>query len=660
MTNQFRARILFTLAATLFIFLTPLRTTGSDEWQPVDPADLKMTSEPAAPGAPAIYLYRQVDRDDKGRASTEYNYLRIKILTEEGRKYGNIEIPFDKQGYNVSGVRARTIHPDGSIVYFDGKVFENTIARSKTVKYLAKTFSMPDVSVGSIIEYHYNLDFRDYSLFDSRWILSEELFTRQAKFSLKPYQGEGWSVQWVSPAGLPTGTVPAKEGPDRIVRMEAKNIPAFQIEDYMPPENELKFRVNFIYREGSPELNADKFWTSYGKKQNSRVEDFVNRHKGMEQAVSQIVSPSDTQLAKLQKIYARAQQIRNLSYEENKTEQEEKRAKLKNASNVEDVWKNQYGYYEEITWLFLGLARAAGFDAHACRVSGRNDYFFRRERLNSAELNGNVVVITLDGKDSFYDPGALFTPFGLLPWSETGVVGLQLDKEGGKWINTILPASDASRIDRKGDMKLNDDGSLEGKLTVTWTGLSSTWRRYNQRNEDAANRKKFLEDDLKESIVYGSEVELTNQPDWKSSDVPLVGEFTLKIPGFVSSAGRKALMPASIFAAGEKHMFEHANRVHAVYFEYPFKKVDDVTVDLPLGWKVATLPAPMDRDVKAAEYKLSVEDQKGLLHIRRELRSDVMMVPKDLYPALRDFYQTVRTLDDQQIVLQPGGASVSQ
>ena len=488
MAKRHCAGLLCFLSLSLFLFVTPQSKASSEEWLPIDPADLKMTSVPLAPGAPAIYLYRQVDRDDKGTASTEYNYLRIKILTEEGRKYGNVEIAFDKQGYTVSNIRARTIHPDGSIVNFDGKVFENTIAKSKTVKYLAKTFSMPDFSVGSIIEYRYNLDFRDYSLYDSRWILSEELFTRQAKFSLKPYQGEGWSVQWVTPAGLPAGTIPAKEGPDHFVRMEAKNIPAFQIEDYMPPENELKYRVSFIYREGNPEMNVDKFWTSYGKKQNSHVEDFVNKRKAMEQAVAQIVSANDTQLVKLQKIYARTQKIRNLSYEESKTEQEEKRAKLKNASNVEDVWKNQYGYYEEITWLYLGLVRAAGFDAHACKVSGRNDYFFRRERLNSAELNGNVVLIKLDGKDSFYDPGAIFTPFGLLPWSETGVVGLQLDKEGGKWIGTIMPSSDASRIDRKGDLKLGDDGSLEGKLTVTWTGLSSTWRRYNQRNEDAANR----------------------------------------------------------------------------------------------------------------------------------------------------------------------------
>jgi len=633
---------------------------AGDEWQPIDPAELKMTSEPLAPGAPAIYLYRQVDRNDKGISSTEYNYLRIKILTEEGRKYGNIEIPFDRLGYSVDGIRARTIRPDGSIVNFDGKVYENTIVKSKSLKYLAKTFSMPDVSVGTIVEYHFNYNFTDYSLYNSRWILSEELFTKHAKFSLKPYDGEGWMVQWIAPAGLPNGTVPAKESPDHIVRLETYNVPAFEIEDYMPPENELKFRVTFIYQEGVPELNQEKYWTIFGKKQNGRAEGFVNKRKAMEQAVSQIVSPNDPPIVKLQKIYARTQQLRNLSYEESKTEQEQKREKLKSASNVEDLWKIQYGDRQGITWLFLALVRAAGLEAYPCWVSSRSDYFFHKERLNSAELNENVVLVKLDGKDLYFDPGVAFTPFGLLSWVETGVAGLKLDKEGGKWITTPLPENNASRTERKGDLKLLEDGSLEGKITVTWTGLEGMWRRMEQRNQDDASRKKFLEDDVKNSITLGSEVELTNQPNWKSSDTALTAEFTLKVPGFASSAGRKVLLPASLFSANEKHMFEHADRVNAICFQFPFKKIDDITIELPLGWKVGTLPTPVDQDAQAAEYKLKVEDQKGVVHIRREIRSDVMYVPKESYPILRTFYQVVRTQDDQQIILQPGGALASR
>ena len=57
-----------------------------------------MTSEPKAPAAPATYLYRQVDRDDNGPDET--HYVRIKILTEEGRKFGDVEIPYDQSALN--------------------------------------------------------------------------------------------------------------------------------------------------------------------------------------------------------------------------------------------------------------------------------------------------------------------------------------------------------------------------------------------------------------------------------------------------------------------------------------------------------------------------------------------------------------------------------
>jgi hypothetical protein len=90
-----------------------------------------MTSEPLAPGAPAIILYRQVDRDDSGRGTVhEASYYRVKILTEEGRKYANIEIPFSKGMDEVVHIRARTVKPDGSIVDFGDKVFEKSILKS--------------------------------------------------------------------------------------------------------------------------------------------------------------------------------------------------------------------------------------------------------------------------------------------------------------------------------------------------------------------------------------------------------------------------------------------------------------------------------------------------------------------------------------------------
>jgi Domain of Unknown Function with PDB structure (DUF3857) len=655
-----RCGLILTLCLVAVLSRPTSSVNAGEDWQPISPDDLKTTSEPKAPGAPAIYLYRQVDRNDSGKAGSEFNYVRIKILTEEGRKYGNVEIPFAKGRYDVAGIRARTIRPDGSIVNFDGKIYENTIVKSKTNKYLAKTFTMPEASVGSIVEYHYTLNFEDNFVFDSHWILSEELFTRHAQFTMRPYARDTWRVRWNAPAGLPAGTQQAKEGPDHIIRMTSDSIPAFLTEDFMPPENELKLRVDFIYTDEIQEMDMNKFWANFGKKQNDRAEGFVGKRKAMEQAVAQVVSQSDTPEVKLRKIYARTQQLRNLSYQTALTEQEEKRDKIKIPSNVEEVLKEGYGYDWQIAWTFLALARAAGFDAVPCLVASRNQYFFTKERLNSSELNSSVVLVQLAGHGVYLNPGAAFTPYGLLPWAQTSVQGLKLDKDGGKWILTTIPESDASRIERKAQMKLAEDGTLEGTVKLTFTGLVAQSRRLEERNEDATERKKYLEDELKEAIPSGSEVELKSSPDWTGIETPLEAEFEVKVPGWLSAAGRKALLPAGLFSAPEKHMFEHAERVYPVYFRYSFKKIDDVQIELPTGWKVADLPKPFDRDAKAAEFKWSVQSDGNVLKLYREIRSDIVIIPKDLYPVLRGFYQTVRTEDDQQIVLMPAGTSANR
>jgi len=625
-----------------------------------NPEELKMTSEPLAPGAPAIILYRQVDRDDNGLTSHENDYVRIKILTEEGRKYGDVEIPFFKGGNDVVAVRARTIRPDGTIAEFDGKVFEKVISKARGLKYMAKTFTLPDVQVGSIVEYSFVYDFKEHALYESNWILSQELFTRAAKFSLKPYKGSfqnPFRVSW-RPL-LPAGITPPQEGPDHIIRLEARDIAAFQVEDFMPPENELKARVDFVYSDEAFEPDPDRYWKKVGKKLDGQVEGFVGKPKAMEAAVAQIVAPSDPPEVKLRKIYDRVQQLRNTSFEVQKTEQEEKREKEKEPANIEEVWKRGYANGNNLNWLFLGMARTAGFEAYPVLVSDRRNYFFSPKSMDRSKLDANVVLVKLNGKDTYFDPGAAFTPFGLLEWPETGVAGLRLDKDGGTWIQSTLPLSSESRIERQAKLQLSETGDLEGKLTVTFTGLEAMSRRVEQRHNDDAERKKFLEEQVREYIPAAAELDLTNQPDWKSSSPPLVAEFSLKIPGWVSGAGRRALLPVGIFSAPEKHIFEHANRVHPLYFEFPFEKLDDVTIDLPLGWQVQSLPKSQKQDAHVVVYDLTAANDAGSVHLTRKLTVDMLVLESKYYPALRNFFQVVRTGDEGQIVLQPGNASAS-
>lgn len=517
---------------------------GATDWLPISTEELQLTSEVKAPKAPAIMLYRQVDRDDIG--PVESVYIRIKILTEEGRQFADVALPFNKLTERIYAIEARTIHPDGGICKFDGTVYDTTIAKSRDELLIQKTFTLADVSVGSIIEYRYKHQLGFGYVFNSHWILSDSLFTRHAKFSLIPYPGFGLRYSW--PMGLPEGTQPPASVHGRF-ELDARDVPAFVSEEYSPPENDLKYRVDFVYVESFAADAKDPvdFWRRVGKRLNSEVESFVDKPTAMQKAVAQIVAAGDDAESKLHKIYDRVQQLRNTSFEHARTEQELQRNPEKDARNVAEVWEHGYGTGTQLTWLFMALARAAGIPAQGVMVPSRDQTFFEPGLMNANQLDTNIVRIQLDGKDLFLDPGTLFAPFGALPWTETAVRCRLLDKEGGTWIDSPLPAATESRVERQAVFALSATGDLEGTVTVTYSGLEALWRRIHERNEDDAARKSMLEAEIKAAINAGSEVALTNEPKWERSEENLVAEFSVHVPGWAAMAGHRRVMSVGLF-----------------------------------------------------------------------------------------------------------------
>jgi hypothetical protein len=266
------------------------------------------------------------------------------------------------------------------------------------------------------------------------------------------------------------------------------------------------------------------------------------------------------------------------------------------------------------------------------------------------------VLIKLNGKDIFCDPGAAFTPFGLLPWPETSIQGMRLDKKEPTWVPTLLPTSDEAHTERRASLTLSDTGDLEGKLTVTYTGMEAARLRLEELNADETERKSYLANIAKGYIPAASEVKLTNHPEWKNPALPLVAEFDLKVPGWAAGAGRHVIVPVGLFSAPEKHVFDHAERVHPIYVEYPYAESDDINIQIPAGWQVSSLPQGWSDTGRVVSYTLKAENDKGKLHLSRALKVEFILMEVKYYPALRKYFQEIKTTDDQQIVLDPGAA----
>src|SRR5258708_1216688 len=123
-----------------------------DEWRPVAQWEAQLKDVPGNSGAAAIQLYYGETRDDT--AQFEFIYRRVKILNERGMKYADVEIDLGAN-QRLADLKARTIHPDGKIIDFSDRVFDKTILKGRGIKISAKSFTLPEVTVGSIVECKY-------------------------------------------------------------------------------------------------------------------------------------------------------------------------------------------------------------------------------------------------------------------------------------------------------------------------------------------------------------------------------------------------------------------------------------------------------------------------------------------------------------------------
>ncbi len=650
------ARLLATGALLSFcIFLLPCHGYAAD-FQPISPEEAKLDAVPGHPGAPAIVLYHEEVDDD----TLHYHetYMRIKVLTEAGREQANVQLPYNRHDFKITDIKGRTVHADGSIVNFEGKPFEKTIVKGRDRKYNVKAFTLPDVQVGSIIEFRYSIRYNDSSLFAPHWALQNDLFQLKLHYTFKP-----WMRDWVDAHGFsnrgvkwtyltPKNTQPV-DTRDLIV-YDASNMEPFLEEPYMPPSDILKYNIRFYY---DTNRKMEAYWKEEGKYWNKDVDHFIGDTSALREELAKIVSPADTPEQKVRKIYAYVGTYTNLSYSPSRTSQELQNIGFNVKYTVEKVIKAKTGDREDLARLFVGLVREAGIPAYDIRVTAREDSYFLPQVLSWNQLDTELAIVRLPDKEIFLDPGTRFCPYGMLFWKATGASGVRQSAsgKGTEFASTPSPVYKDAQIKRFGRFTLKPDGTVEGTLQITFFGQEALSRRLRGSKTDADGRTKLIEDEVKGWMPDTAEISLATQPAWENADAPFVAVFKISTP-IMTSAGRRRLLPMHMFDFNRPAVFQHAERKFPVYLDFPYSAIDEIHVVLPEGVKPENLPAKDELSLGYAFYSADYSLHGRDLMAIRMLGLGDNGFPVEKYPELKSFYEKIKAGDDQQIVLT-GAAS---
>ena len=114
--------------------------------------------------AEAIFWDIQVE--DHENETVLSHYIRIKIFNERGRdSQSKVDLSFAGKN-KIEDIAGRTIKADGTVLDLNSSaIFERSLIRTKGLKLQAKSFALPGVEPGAMIEYRWRERRHDLSNF---------------------------------------------------------------------------------------------------------------------------------------------------------------------------------------------------------------------------------------------------------------------------------------------------------------------------------------------------------------------------------------------------------------------------------------------------------------------------------------------------------------
>ncbi len=440
-------RYLLRGAAFLFAVASPMALCAQFQQPTAD--ELKMTSDPMAPGADAVYLdIKEVANDPIHYESV---YERIKVLTEKGKELATVELPYLKGTFKVTDIKGRTIHPDGTVIPLTIKAEDLMVAKTGDQQIQKKVFTLPSVEVGSILEYYYTVTYDDDLYSSPSWEIQRSYFIHKAHFQFTPMKafmpngtpGTETSMELTDNRGrrvdslvwfdrLPPG-VTIQTSLNGSYSVDVTNIPPTPEEEWMPPIQSVLYKVDFYY---SYAHDAGAFWANEVKLWSKDVDKFAEPSKPIKAAVDGLITPNDSDFDKAKKLYDAVQALDNTDFSRRKTTSELKELKIKVAKRAEDTWTQKSGSSDDIAMLYLAMLRAAGLTAYADRVVDRDRAIFDPSFMDLDQLDSTLVTLSTGGKQIVLDPGEKMCPFQTVSWKHSGAAGIGQSPQGVAFVST--------------------------------------------------------------------------------------------------------------------------------------------------------------------------------------------------------------------------------
>ena len=616
------------------------------KWGKPTDAELNMTTYAPDPDAEAVVLCSQTElRYDLSSGSFKlntYTKKRIKILKEDGKDHANGGISYIYNGHRSGQCEILAKLKATAFNMVDGKLVKtkmegDMVNHEDVTKTLRLTkFTVPQVTVGTVIEVEYEID-SDYFYDIDDWQAQEDIPVMYTSFDVTVPEYFSFNVD-------ERGFHPLErkiEGTNMTIagglqcsgtryQFVGRNLPALRDKKLLYAPLSYGQRVSMeLSAIQIPGIMSKYFSTDWNDVDKGLLDDddFGGRlgknplkTEMQEAGVASISDPKERIMA----IYRLLK---------DRVKWNEKYALY--SESASKVLKERSGSNASINFILINMLRDAGFEAYPAVMRSRDNGFLTVTRATAKELNTFVVAIKVGDKYSYLDGSIEDGWLDVLPdhllVDRARIVSKDKQSE---WVNLMGVSESKSRSMVKGELQA--DGTLQADIQTKYTGLEAASLRHDFRM--ATDSATFVSELAQELNCEIESLSLTNHHGL-GPDV----ERNMHVTKQCDAAGDMIYLNPWVLTLMSENPLTEEKRTLPV--EFPYLYTDNLTsvITLPEGYVVEELPQSLM--IKSEDGKLSCviasSADGSMLSSRCQIQVSKLFFSPDEYPFVKSFLEEI-------------------
>ena len=628
------------LAVGVLFFALPLAA----DFPPISDAERGFEGRP---GTPAIVLFKKAELKlmDYPREISSYLKVdvRLKILSEEGKSYGEVEIPHSGY-YRLKDIEGRTVLPGGREVALPkDAVFEER--RSRSAKAFVTKLVFPAVEVGAILDYRYSIRWDDM-VFLEPWyfhsevptLFSEITYIKPDNMALQP-----WGVQ---APGSQVQSEAQNTAKGKATRLWAQNLPGIPEEPFMLSFNDLSSRFMMvpiaIHVNGIRQQLLDS-WEGAWELFEPAYSAVRKKDRQARKHAASLAAGQASLLDKIAAVHAFARDdVRTVLAIGVGIGDDQKVDKV-----LEDRSGSPVAKALLLQSMLEGIKVKSDLVWVADRTAGRPDL----RVANPWWFDAVLVRVEVDGGSFFLDPVDRSVGFGRLAPYYEGTEGLLMHK---KPQIVELPAAPFDNNQRRVqvDLELDDEGRVHGGGSQVLEGHQA-WR-YLRWKDDAAATAGAWEEHLEDRFDGFDVSEVEVEEDVRRQHVRV--DWTMRQRDEEVLGDEAAIVPAQPLATHQPFSLPPERRQTPVQMSFGWRDDLVTTVTWPEGWVIDARPEAQSHGGPAGKIERTVETDEAqrTITVRRRFElAEREFFGREAYGMLRELFEQASNGDAQGVVPCP-------